>query len=110
MIRCFRPSKTPASTESRKGARVGALKRIASAVAADRLLSQHTQEQAQAQQQQEENDPLTVMQKRELEIKAAAVKVKEAEAQADAQYKADKIKIDAAKAVAQGAPPFRING
>ena len=80
------------------------------AVAADRLLSQHTQEQAQAQQQQEENDPLTVMQKRELEIKAAAVKVKEAEAQADAQYKADKIKIDAAKAVAQGAPPFRING
>jgi hypothetical protein len=77
-------------------------------VAADRLLSQHTEEMAQAKQQQEENDPLTVMQKRELEIKAAAVKVKAAEAEADARYKADKIKIDAAKAIAQGAPPVRI--
>ena len=77
-------------------------------VAADRLLSQHTDEMAQAKQQQEENDPLTVMQKRELEIKAAAVKVKAAEAEADARYKADKIKIDAAKAIAQGAPPVRI--
>ena len=77
-------------------------------VAADRLLSQHTDEMAQAKKQQEENDPLTVMQKRELEIKAAAVKVKAAEAEADARYKADKIKIDAAKAIAQGAPPIRV--
>lgn len=77
-------------------------------VAADRLLSQHKQEDAQAKQAQEENDPLTKMQQKELEIKEAAVRVKAAEAEADARYKADKIKIDAAKAIAQGAPPVRI--
>lgn len=78
------------------------------AVAADRLLNQHKQEDAQAKQAQEENDPLTQMQRKELEIKEAAVRVKAAEAEADAIYKANKVQIEAAKAIAQGAPPVRI--
>jgi hypothetical protein len=78
------------------------------AVAADRLLNQHKQEDAQAKQAQEENDPLTQMQRKELEIKEAAVRVKAAEAEADAIYKANKVQIDAAKAIAAGAPPVRV--
>ena len=77
------------------------------AVAADRLLQQHTQEQQQAQQQQQENDPLTIMQREELRIKEEAVKVKAAEAQADAKYKQDKIALEAAKVVGQASPLAR---
>jgi hypothetical protein len=68
-----------------------------SAVAADRLLNQHKQEDAEAKQQQEENDPLTEMQRRELDIKEAAVKVKAAEAASEARFKRDKLAIEAAK-------------
>ena len=67
-----------------------------SAVAAERLLSQHNEEKQAAEQ--DPNDPLTVMQREELRIKEEAVKVKKIEAVADAQYKQDKIALEAAKA------------
>lgn len=74
-----------------------------SSVAADRLLQQHTEEQAAAKQ--DPNDPLTVMQREELRIKADAVKVKKMVADTDTHYKEDKLAIEAAKMVgAVGAP------
>jgi len=76
-------------------------------VAADRLLQQHTQEQAMAQQQQQANDPLTIMQREELRIKEEAVKVKAAEAAADAKYKEDKIALETVKVVGAAVPPVR---
>ncbi len=74
-----------------------------SSVAAERLLQQHTEEQAAAKQ--DPNDPLTVMQREELRIKDEAVKVKKKIADTDAQFKQDKLAIEAAKVVgAVGAP------
>lgn len=72
-------------------------------VAAERLLSQHKQEQAAAQQ--DPNDPLTVMQREELRIKEEAVKVKQMQAEADAQYKEGKLEIEAAKLIDQRSKP-----
>ena len=75
-----------------------------SAVAADRLLNQHSMEQKM--KEIDPNDPLTVMQREELRIKAEAVKVKEKQAEADAQYKEDKIALETAKVIGQALGPL----
>lgn len=69
------------------------------AVAADRLLQQHNQEQAAAKQ--DPNDPLTIMQREELRIKEELAKTKQFAAEADAQYKESKLEIEAAKLIEQ---------
>ena len=74
-----------------------------SAVAAERLLQQHNQEQEAAKQ--DPNDPLTVMQREELRIKEEAVNVKRMQAEADAQYKEEKLAIEATKVLNENLKP-----
>ena len=74
---------------------------LAAAKASQGLFQQHTQE-AQAQQaQQQMQDPVVQMQMKELEIKAQELQLKAQKQQIEAAEKADRIRVEEARIVAQ---------
>lgn len=71
------------------------------AQAAQQLLQQNQAEVAQQMAQQQAQDPLVQMQQQELQLKAAEQKRKEAKDRTDAEFKAEQLKLDGLRILAQ---------
>jgi hypothetical protein len=71
------------------------------AQAAQQLLQQNQAEVAQQMAQQQAQDPLVQMQQQELQLKAAEQKRKEAKDKTDAEFKAEQLKLDGLRILAQ---------
>jgi len=71
------------------------------AQAAQQLLQQNKTEAAQKQAQQQAQDPMVQMQQQELQLKTAEQKRKETKDQTDAQFKAEQLKLEQLRLLAQ---------
>jgi hypothetical protein len=74
---------------------------MSAAQAAQELLQEHTQEAKAQQAQQQMMDPVVQMQMKELEIKAQELQLKAQKQQIEAAEKADRIRIEESRIIAQ---------